>query len=134
MTDDESRSTAVLRWLNKAEDALASAESELAAGRHDFAVNRAYYACFYAASAILLAEGRRFVKHTGVRGALHRDLVKAGRLDVKWGKAYDRAFDLRQGADYELSKLQREDAEELLYVARGFVAEMKRLLPARHGR
>lgn len=45
------------------------------------------------------------------------------------GKAYDRTFDLRQGADYELSKVQREDAEELLYLARGFVAEMKRLLP-----
>ena len=121
MTDDEFRSRAVEQWLNKADDALASAESELA--RHDFAVNRAYYACFYAASAILLAEGRKFVKHTGVRAALHRNLIKTGRLDAQWGKAYDRAFDLRQGADYELSKVQLEDAEELLYLARGFVAD-----------
>ena len=130
MTDDELRSKAIEQWLNKADDALASAESELAAARHDFVVNRAYYACFYAASAILLAEGRKFVKHTGVRGALHRDLIKAGRLDAQWGKAYDRAFDLRQGADYELSKVVREDAEELLDLARGFVAEMRRLFGA----
>jgi len=35
--------------LEKSVAALESAQSELAAGRYDFAVNRGYYACFYAA-------------------------------------------------------------------------------------
>lgn len=131
MTTDEARSKAIEHWLRKAEQALASAESELAAGRNDFAANRAYYACFYAASAALLQAGSKFVKHSGVRAAVHRDLVKAGRLDARWGNAYDLAFDVRQAADYrELCEVTQAQAQELLELARGFVAEIKRLVAA----
>lgn len=106
-----------------------SARSEMVAGRYDFAANRAYYACFYAASAVLLAEGHKFVKHTGLRGAVHQHLVKAGRLDPEWGRAYDRIFQTRQMADYlELAELDEDQAAELFRSAEGSVAEMKRLM------
>lgn len=115
-------------WMRRADAALESAASELAAGRLEFAVNRAYYACFYAASAVLLIAGRTFVKHSGLRGAVHRDLVKAGRLEPQWGKAYDRLFDARQTADYlMLAEVEAREAEELLAWARGFVEQMQRL-------
>lgn len=109
--------------------ALSSAASELAAGRCEFAANRSYYACFYGASAVLLLAGRKFARHSGVRGSVHQDLVKTGSLDAKWGKAYDRLFDARQAADYiELFEASETEATELLELARGFVVEMKRLL------
>ncbi len=131
MTKDEARAKVVEHWMSKADEALASAKSELAAGRHHFAANRTYYACFYSASAALLLAGRKFVKHSGVRAAVHRDLVNAGRVDAKWGKAYDRMFTVRQAADYlELAEVERAQVEELLELARGFVTEMKRLLAA----
>ncbi|TVP69337.1 MAG: HEPN domain-containing protein [Leptolyngbya sp. LCM1.Bin17] len=57
--------------LHKASQALESAWSEFQAERLDFAANRAYYACFYAASAVMLHRGRQFVKHSGLRGAIH---------------------------------------------------------------
>jgi uncharacterized protein (UPF0332 family) len=57
-------------WFQKAHESLESARSEYASGRLSFAVNRIYYACFYALSALL--------RHKGLRSALHRDLVKAG--------------------------------------------------------
>ena len=118
-------------WIGKSDSALASAASELAARRYDFAANRAYYACFYAASAVLLGLGRKFTKHSGVRGAVHQDLVKPGLLDAKWGKAYDRVFETRQAADYlELFDLEESQAAELLNLAHGLVAEMKRLFAA----
>lgn len=65
MTEDESRQKVAEHWLNKANEALESAESEYRMRRFDFAVNRAYYACFYAASAVLLLMGRKFVKTLG---------------------------------------------------------------------
>jgi uncharacterized protein (UPF0332 family) len=115
-------------WMRRADAALESAASEIAAGRLDFAVNRAYYACFYAASAVLLIAGRTFVKHSGLRGAVHRDLVKTGRLAPQWGKAYDRLFDARQTADYlMLAEVEAGEAEELLALASGFVGQMQRL-------
>jgi uncharacterized protein (UPF0332 family) len=86
MTDEQARREVVRYWLAQAADALASARSEAAAGRFNFAVNRAYYACFYAASAVLLSEGRKFVKHSGVRAALHLHLVKTARIDLQPGR------------------------------------------------
>jgi len=43
--------------MAKANDALASAELELRANHTAFAVNRLYYACFYAVTALLQREG-----------------------------------------------------------------------------
>lgn len=131
MTRDEARQSIVLYWIRKADAALASARSELAAGRLDFAVNRIYYACFYAASAVLLGAGQKFVKHSGVRGALHQSLVKSGKISAAWGKVYDRVFEGRQSADYlELAEFERDQVAEMLREAEGFVSEMKRLQSA----
>jgi hypothetical protein len=128
MTEDAARRAVAEYWFGRADTSLLSAASELAAGRFDFAVNRAYYASFYAASAVLLAAGRKFVKHSGVRGAVHRDLVKPGLIDIAWGKAYDRLFEARQAADYlELVELEQAHAAESVDLARGFVMQMRRL-------
>jgi len=59
-----------------------------------------YYACFFAASAHFLARGVRFTKHSGVRAAVHRELVKTAALSVDDGRLYDRMFVERQEADY----------------------------------
>ena len=80
MTDETARREVAEYWMDRTDSALASAASEPAARRYDFAANRAYYACFYAASAVLLAAGRKFTKHSGVRGAVHQDLVKPANL------------------------------------------------------
>lgn len=57
--------TVVRYWLEKAQEALESAKSEYKAGRLSFAVNRIYYACFYAVSAVLRERGKKFKKHKG---------------------------------------------------------------------
>ena len=72
MTGDDARSMVLAYWLDKSAEAIASADAEFAAGRYSFAVNRAYYACFYALSAVLLSDGQKYGKHSGVRAALHR--------------------------------------------------------------
>ncbi len=129
MTGEEARVEVIAWWLEKADEALASADSELAAGRCSFAVNRAYYAAFYAVSAALLREGARYTKHSGVRAAMHRDLVKTGRLPEGSGRAFDRLFESRQRADYgELVAVEAEQARELCELAHGLVAEVRRMI------
>jgi hypothetical protein len=100
MTRDEATARAVRYWIEKARECLVSADDESRAVRFEFAINRCYYAAFYAASATLLARGRRFVKHSRVRAAVHRDLVKPGFLPEEPGKLYDRLFHDRQQGDY----------------------------------
>ena len=84
---------------------------------------------FYAASAVLLKAGKKFIKHSGVRGATHQHLVNTGLLDIKWVKIYDRIFENRQFADYiELFEFEEPQISQMLSEAEGFLLEMKRLL------
>lgn len=57
-------------------------------------------AVFYAVSALLLEEGRRFHKHSGVRATFNQHLVKTGRVARKHGDLYNRLFRDRQEGDY----------------------------------
>jgi uncharacterized protein (UPF0332 family) len=100
VTKEEARQKAVDYWRSKAHESLAAARDEAAAGRLSFAINRCYFALFYSASAVLLKKGRQFKKHSGVRAAVHRDLVKTGALSSEWGQFYDRLFQERQTGDY----------------------------------
>lgn len=99
--NEENRRTEVIRyWWEKAQDSLSSAKREYSAKAYGFAINRIYYAAFYAVSALLLEHRFTFKKHSGVRVTFHREFVKTGLIDVKWGKFYDRLFEDRQEADY----------------------------------
>ena len=100
MTAEEQRAEVVCYWWAQAEESLASARREMVAAAYTFAVNRLYYAVFYAVSAALLERRRSFRKHSGVRAAFHREFIKTGLLDVEWGKFYDRLFEDRQEGDY----------------------------------
>ena len=74
-------------------------------------VNRSFYGAFYAVSAVFASEGRTFVKHSGVRSALHRDLVSTGRVPKQVGAAYDALFDARGDGDYNVEiRLSPADA------------------------
>lgn len=83
----------------RATEALRTAESDLSISP-DAAASRAYYAAFYAVSALFALEGRDFSKHTQIRAAVHRDLVKAGRWPVERGEDYSFLLRLRETGDY----------------------------------
>ena len=129
MKEEQARAEVVRYWMDKAHEALKAARSEQEAGRFVFAVNRAYYACFYSASAVLIERGEKFSKHSGVRAAVHRCLVKTGELDPSWGRFYDLVFNARQRGDYqELVEFSTEEAEELILQSEQFVSVMNILL------
>ena len=73
----DAKSEAIRYWWEKALESLEAARRDLAAEAFSFAINRAYYALFYAVSALLLEEGRRFEKHSGVRAAFNQHFIMA---------------------------------------------------------
>jgi uncharacterized protein (UPF0332 family) len=116
-------------WRAKARENLASAASELANGRYNACANRAYYACFQAAIAALLAAGIR-----PPRGEWGHDFVQAqvaGQLIAR-RKAYPsalrdvlpRAFIVRQTADYKTERVSEVQATRTLRRAAEFVRTM----------
>ncbi|MDZ7697082.1 MAG: HEPN domain-containing protein [Deltaproteobacteria bacterium] len=134
MTENESgqserRSILVAYWMEKAHESLAAGRSEYNSGRLTTAVRDLYYAAFYALTSFLLKEGRSFKKHTGVKAALHRDLIKEGILEPEWGRFYNKIFDSRHEGDYQpLRVFQAEEVKLYLEQCGGFIAWMEALL------
>ncbi|MFW6017003.1 MAG: HEPN domain-containing protein [bacterium] len=87
-------------WWEKAQNSFDSAKREFKAGAYEFAINRLYYSAFYAVSALLMENDMSFKKHTGVRSFFHKEFIKKGLIEVKWGRFYDRLFEDRQEGDY----------------------------------
>jgi len=85
--------------MERAEQAVDAAIKLVSEGYYDFAASRAYYAVFYAASALLLNEGLEFRKHSGVIAAIHQQFIKTGRLDKEVGQNLNWLFELRSVGD-----------------------------------
>ncbi|MBI2440372.1 MAG: HEPN domain-containing protein [Lentisphaerae bacterium] len=101
----------------RTKEALQTAEADLAVS-FDAAASRAYYAAFYAVSALFALEGREFSKHAAVHVALHRDLVKKGRWPPELGKGYSRLLRLRETGDYGGGRhVQEKEARDAISVA-----------------
>jgi len=83
MSAEDQRTEAVRYWWTQAQESLAAARRELEARASGFAINRLYYAAFYAVSAALLDRRISFKKHSAVRAAFHKEFVHTGILDVE---------------------------------------------------
>jgi len=107
---------AVLIYLQGAQDALQSARYNLDGGFYGVAINRAYYAFFYAATALLLTLDLTRSKHAGVLAAFREHFVKPGTFPTEDSHAYGEAFELRNITDYEMlgraDRIQAHDAVE----------------------
>jgi uncharacterized protein (UPF0332 family) len=91
----------VVRYrLQRAREALEDARVLADASRWAACVNRLYYACFYAVSALLLQDGLSSAKHTGVRSLFNRHFVKTDKVPRELAQTYNDLFARRQESDY----------------------------------
>lgn len=63
-------------------------------------VNRLYYACFYAVSALLLRHNLSSYKHSGVRSLFNQHFVKTDRIARALAQGYNDLFARCQEGDY----------------------------------
>ena len=115
--------------LTRAEESIGAARKLALEGYFDFAASRAYYAAFYAATALLLQEGMEFGKHSAVIAAIHQHFIRPGRLKKQFGKDLNWLFELRGVGDYGVTvHVPYEDAERAIEAADQFVNEVRSLL------
>ena len=65
--------------------------------------HRAYYAIFYATSALLFTKEMSFGKHSAVLAAFRQHFIKTGEFDVRWSGIYQRVMSHRQSGDYDIT-------------------------------
>jgi len=129
MTNQADLRQTVLYYWQMAQESLESAQREFDAEAYSFAINRVYYAAFYAVEAALLERDISYSKHAGVRAALHREFVKPGLLDWEWGRFYDRVFENRQQGDYlPFVAFARKDVVDEIDNCTGFLTVMAPLI------
>ena len=117
--------------LARADASLEQARILLDAGHCDGAADRAYYAMFHAASALLLRRGMTFRSHHAVHAAFGREFAKAGLVEHRYHRMLINAFDLRQEADYAsqaevdptASRRACENAKDFVEMVRAFLSK-----------
>ena len=67
------------------------------------AYNRLYYACFYAAKALLEAHGYTAETHSGVKTLLSKHFIRNGTIDPELGAFYTDVMEARLESDCDAS-------------------------------
>jgi uncharacterized protein (UPF0332 family) len=122
----EQRISIVCYRIESAENTLAEVETHRANGFYNTAVNRLYYACYYAATAILIANGIEVKSHDGVRMNLGKYIVQEGILTPELGGYFSRLFSKRSTGDYDdFFNHSIETVDELMPDAKLFIQTIK---------
>jgi uncharacterized protein (UPF0332 family) len=114
--------------IRRAQETLVAAETLVETGALHDATSRIYYACFYVVSALLLTQGKKSAKHSGIRDLFNVEFVRTGRISMEHARFYRRIFDRRLEGDYQdFVEFERAEVDEWLVNAKAFVAEVSRL-------
>jgi len=123
--EDEIKTLIKVRLESSLED-LETAKELLGLKRFRAAVNRAYYAIFSLANAVLLTKGIERSKHSGVESAFIEKFVKAEIFEVEYGKIFDYIRKKREESDYSLKiRIDEGTAKRVVKDAGKFIARMK---------
>ncbi len=129
LLDEQSRLSLIKYRLDRANETLQESELLAKEGHYNAAINRLYYACFYAALALLVANGVETATHAGVKTMLGLHFVSKGLLPNEHGKTFSRLFEIRHSGDYDdFVYCDQEMADEYTPKAVAFINAIKELL------
>ena len=115
--------------LQRANETLKEADYNAQGDYYNAAVNRLYYACYYAASALMVANNLEASSHKGIKTMLGLKFITTGLLEHKYGRIYQQLFENRQSGDYEdFVYCDKELYEMLRPQAEDFVNKISQML------
>ncbi|MBI5815716.1 MAG: HEPN domain-containing protein [Nitrospinae bacterium] len=124
------RNTLVQLRLKQASDAINDATFLLDQRRSSQSVvNRAYYAMFYSALALLQYVSKAPSKHSGVISLFDTEFVMKGIFPKEMSKDIHLIFEMRQNADYKATEeISADKASEACAKAQRFVVNVSQYL------
>lgn len=129
MINEETRQAIIAYRLDNAHRTLDEIPIHIEHSLWNTAMNRLYYACFYAVTALLISRGIEAQTHAGVRQMLGLHFVRTGKLPIKMSKFYTDLFENRQTGDYEdFIYIDQDIIEELYPDAIAFVEAIEILI------
>ena len=93
------------------------------------AVNRLYYACFFAVNALLISRQIETKTHSGVQRMLSLHFTKTEKLSIEQSRFYADLFDSRQDGDYaDFTYFDKSKVEDFYKQALIFVETIEKLI------
>ena len=115
--------------IDKAEEVYSAAVLLYNAGQWNSAINRLYYACFYAASALLLKRGVGAKSHGGVIAKFSENIVRTGEMSAEEYRVYSKLLNWRTKGDYsDMFDFTEEDVASVMVPTRTFLDKVKQLI------
>jgi uncharacterized protein (UPF0332 family) len=127
-TTDEYLRAKIAEYLTRAHRVLKTRNLALADEDYITAVNRAYYAIFYSANALLTTKGLERSKHSGVIAAFRQHFVKTGVIEPEYSDFYGSVMENRHSGDYTLVSPNYDAAHLDLQRAKRLLARVERVL------
>lgn len=126
---DKDRKSLINYRLEQADDALQTASENISGKHYNAAINRLYYACFYALSALLIKCKYEFDAHQEAKTILGQHFIATNKIPRKYSTIYGQLFSARHSSDYEAFIYFEEEKTQSLYNdASDFVAMIKEFL------
>ena len=127
--DEQSRIGLVHYRMERANETMEEARILADNGHYNAAVNRLYYACFYATQALLLKHHIAATTHAGVKSMLGLHFVSKGIISVEHGKTFNTLFEKRHSSDYEaFAYCDKDLIDDLTPLAIAYIGIIKKLL------
>jgi len=115
--------------IQKAKDTIVEVEIHIQNEFWNTAINRMYYACFYAVSALLVKHGIETSSHKGIRQLFGKMFVKTGKFDKNLAKHYTDLFEKRHKGDYnDFFDFDKETVIRLLPISKEFIRVIEDLI------
>jgi len=87
--------------LQRAKDTYEDAQILADKCRWNSAINRLYYAAYYAVMALLLNSDLNPTTHNGTKSNFSEYFIKTNKIPMELGKIYSQLFTWRQKGDYD---------------------------------
>ncbi|HTN68782.1 MAG TPA: HEPN domain-containing protein [Dysgonamonadaceae bacterium] len=93
------------------------------------AINRMYYACFYAVSALMTVNSIDISSHSGVRQKFGELFAKTGKIDRDLAKHFTELSEKRHKGDYnDFYDFDEETVLRLYPVSQRFIEQIEKIL------
>lgn len=115
--------------LKKAEETYEVAVLLFENSKWNSTINRLYYSCFYAVSALLVKYEITAKSHTGIKTQFFLNFIKTDKINLDYGKLYSDLFDWRQKGDYgDFFDFTEEDVKPLMKPTKKLIDKIKEKL------
>lgn len=125
----EGQKEMALYRMGRANEAIEEAQVLLDAHRHNAAINRLYYSCFFAVSALLLTKDISVKRHSAAIQMFGLHFVGPGLISKESGRFYSQMLELRQESDYEyFIEFDAQEVLDLVPQVEALITEIRNLL------